>query len=146
VAPDDQLHAELERLRETLGAARCTLRQPRPDEFFPVTVEVLADGAPTIADDRSVDLRTQPVPLRLAAGERQVVQEDCRAASDDPAFHAMLERYGGMRAQVVTAVRDADGGLAGILSVHDTAGPRAWTAADLARIDAAVRFIGERLA
>ena len=94
----------------TLDVGRCTLRQPLPgDVYLPVTHEVLAGGAPVIADDTSVDLRTQPVPRRLAAGERQVVQEDCRAASDEPAFHAMLERYGGMRAQVVTGIHDGDG-------------------------------------
>ena len=64
------------------------------------------------------------MPRRLARGERQVVQEDCRAASADPAFHAMLERYGGMRAQVVTGIRDDAGELVAILSVHELRAPR----------------------
>jgi len=129
----------LEGLRTTLGAGRCTLRQARDDAFFPVTHEVRAPGAPAIADDRSVDLRTQPVPRRLARGERQVVQDDCRAASDDPAFHAMLDRYGGMRAQVVTGIRDAGGELVAILSVHELRAPRVWTQHELARIDSTAR-------
>src|SRR5689334_4287313 len=129
----------LEGLRTTLGVGRCTLRQARPDAFFPVTHEVLAPGAPPIADDTSVDLRTQPVPRRLASGERQVVQEDCRAASPDPAFHAMLERYGGMRAQVVTGIRDEAGELVAILSVHELRAPRVWTQHELGRIDSAAR-------
>jgi GAF domain-containing protein len=145
VTPDDPLLAELEALRVALGAGRCTLRQPREDDFFPVSHEVLAAGAPAIADDRSVDLRTQPVPRRLAAGERQVVQEDCRAASDEPAFHAMLRRYGGMRAQVVTAIHDDSGELAGILSVHDLTAPRRWSPEELGRIDAAAAAIRERI-
>ena len=142
----DPLQAILEELRVTLDVGRCTLRQPLPgDVYLPVTHEVLAGGAPVIADDTSVDLRTQPVPRRLAAGERQVVQEDCRAASDEPAFHAMLERYGGMRAQVVTGIHDGDGSLVGVLSVHELRAPRAWSGEELAVIDAAAEEVRKEL-
>ncbi len=73
------------------------------------------------------------------------MQEDCRAASDEPAFHAMLERYGGMRAQVVTGIHAGDGSLVGVLSVHELRAPRAWSAADLATIDAAAERIRKEL-
>lgn len=136
----------LEDLRTTLGVGRCTLRQPREGDYFPVTHEVLSPGVVEIASDRSVDLRSQPVPRRLARGERQVVQEDCAAASTDPAFHAMLARYGGMRAQVVTGIRDEAGELVAILSVHELRAPRTWTQHELARIDATARDLGAALA
>jgi GAF domain-containing protein len=71
------------------------------------------------------------------------VQEDCRADSDEPAFHRMLERYGGMRAQVVTGIRDDAGEIVAILSVHDLTAPREWSADELARIDATAQRIGE---
>jgi GAF domain-containing protein len=142
----DPVPLMLEGLRMALGVGRCTLRQARDDAYFPVTHEVRAPGAPAIADDRSVDLRNQPVPRRLARGERQVVQEDCRAASADPAFHAMLERYGGMRAQVVTGIRDDAGELVAILSVHELRAPRTWTQHELSRIDSAARELAAAIA
>ena len=56
----------------------------------------------------------------------QVVQDDCRAAYDDPAFQRMLDVYGGLAAQIVTAV-ESDGEVAAILSVHQLAAARRWT-------------------
>ena len=75
--------------------------------------------------ERTVDLRRQPVVRELALG-RQVVQDDCRAAYDDPAFHAMLDTYGGLAAQIVTPVLSGDR-LVAIVSVHQLGAPRSWT-------------------
>jgi GAF domain-containing protein len=66
---------------------------------------------------------------------RQVVQPDCRAAFDDPAFLGMLATYGGLAAQVVTPVL-AGGRLAAIVSLHQLGAPRAWTDAE---VDACTR-------
>jgi GAF domain-containing protein len=112
-------------LRET-RASRVTLRRGVSDGYaFPVTDEALAPGVGSLKDERTVDLRTQPVALEVQR-RGQVVQHDCRSAYDDPAFVQMLETYGGLAAQIVTAVV-ANGGVAAILSVHQLGSPRTWT-------------------
>jgi GAF domain-containing protein len=73
----------------------------------------------------------QPVIVKLLAERKQVVQEDCRTASDDPLFHKMLTHYGGMRAQVVTPFI-IDDQLKGVLSVHEVRDARKWTRAEKA--------------
>jgi len=119
---DDVLQA----LLGSTGASRVTLREDVPGDYaFPVTHEALAPGVGSLREERTVDLRSQPVALEVAAG-RQVVQDDCATAYDDPAFHAMRETYGGLAAQIVTPVL-ADGRVAGIVSLHQLGSPRHWT-------------------
>ena len=119
---DDVLQA----LLGSTGASRVTLREDVPGDYaFPVTHEALAPGVGSLKEERTVDLRSQPVALEVAAG-RQVVQDDCATAYDDPAFHAMRETYGGLAAQIVTPVL-ADGRVAGIVSLHQLGSPRHWT-------------------
>jgi len=116
----------LEDLLLAVGASRVTLRQDLPGEYaFPVTHEALAPGVPSLVDERTVDLHKQPVVRELMRGH-QVVQPDCRAAFDDPAFQRMLERYGGLAAQVVTPIILGDR-LAAIVSLHQLGTPRSWT-------------------
>ncbi len=92
-------------------------------------------------DERTVDLRTQPVVLELQQG-RQVVQDDCRTAYDDPAFQAMLDAYGGLAAQIVTPVLDGDR-LKAVVSLHQLGRPRTWTAEEIAAAtEAAGRVAG----
>ena len=90
-----------------------------------MTHEALAPGAGSLRDERTVDLRTQPVVRRLAQGE-QVVQDDSRAAFDDPAYQRMLDSYGGLAAQIVTPIF-LDGALAAIVSLHQLGESRRWT-------------------
>src|SRR5437868_8916530 len=97
------IDAILEELLEATGGSRVTLRQDVPGDVFPVTHEALADGTPSIRGVATPDMARQPVVLDVLAG-RQVVQEDCPAASDEPHFRQMLELYGGLRAQIVTPV------------------------------------------
>jgi GAF domain-containing protein len=139
-----EIDAILSDLLAATGASRVTLRQALPGEYaFPVTHEALAPGAGSLRAERTVDLRTQPVALEVAAG-RQVVQDDCATASDDPAFQRMREVYGGLAAQIVTPVA-RDGGVIGIVSLHQLGMPRHWTAAEIdACRDAAAR-LGEQL-
>ncbi len=112
-------------LAET-GASRVTLRRGTAGGYaFPVTDEALAPGVGSLRDERTVDLRTQPVAVEVQR-RGQVVQDDCRAAYDDPAFQRMLDVYGGLAAQIVTAV-ESDGEVAAILSVHQLAAARRWT-------------------
>jgi GAF domain-containing protein len=118
-------------LLRALGASRVTLRQDLPGEYaFPVTHEALAPGVPSLVDERTVELRKQPVVRELMRGQ-QVVQPDCRAAYDEPAFQRMLETYGGLAAQVVTPIILGDR-LAAIVSLHQLGTPRGWTDAEVA--------------
>ena len=138
-----QIDAILSDLLAETGASRVTLRQSVPGEYaFPVTHEALAPGVGSLRDERSVDLRTQPVALEVAAG-RQVVQDDCASAYDDPAFHRMREIYGGLAAQIVTpVVRD---GLVGIVSVHQLGEPRHWETTEIEACSTAASRLGELL-
>src|SRR5207249_6806580 len=121
----DEIEAILADLLGRTGASRVTLRQEGAGEYaFPVTHEALAPGVGSLKAERTIDLRTQPVALEVAAG-RQVVQDDCAAAYDDPAFHRMRETYGGLAAQIVTPVL-RDGAVTGIVSLHQLGAPRNW--------------------
>jgi GAF domain-containing protein len=132
----------LQELLATTGASRVTVRQDIPGEYaFPVTHEARVPGAPSLREERTVDLRSQPVVLELQQG-RQVVQDDCRAAFDEPAFHAMLETYGGLAAQIVTPVF-AGGRLAAIVSLHQLGDPRSWTESEIAACTRAAARVGE---
>lgn len=124
------LEAIVERLLAESGASRVTLRQDVPGKYvFPVTHEALVPGAGSLMEERTVDLRTQPVVGELERG-RQVVQNDSRAANDDPAFQQMLFTYGGLSAQIVTPIL-RDERLVAIVSVHELRGPRVWTAEEI---------------
>ncbi len=116
----------LQELLVSTGASRVTLRQDVPGDYaFPVTHEARIPSAPSLQDERTVDLSAQPVVRELQKGN-QVVQDDCRTAFDDPAFHRMLEAYGGLAAQVVTPIFKA-GRLVAIVSLHQLGAPRHWT-------------------
>jgi GAF domain-containing protein len=138
-----QIDSILSDLLAETGASRVTLRQNAPGDYaFPVTHEALAPGVGSLREERTVDLRTQPVALEVAAG-RQVVQDDCATAYDDPAFHRMREIYGGLAAQIVTPVmRD---GVVGIVSVHQLGAPRHWEAAEIEACSTAATRLGELL-
>jgi hypothetical protein len=129
-------------LRSELGVQRATVRVDVPEAVFPVRYEVLAPGVASLRDD-STDLTKQPVPRVLAEQGGQVVQEDAAAAfPDDPAFHEMRERFGGLRAQIVTGCY-REGRLVALLSVHDLRAPRRFDDAERQRCrDAAAAVAG----
>ena len=134
----------LARLLAATGASRATLRRDVPgDAPFPVVAEALAPGVGSLRGERSVHLPTQPVVLEVQRG-RQVVQDDCAAAYDDPAFQAMLATYGGLAAQIVTPVV-RDGRLEAILSLHQLGSPRRWTEAEIAAASDAAERVGRLL-
>lgn len=133
--------ALLERLLAELGVSRVTLRlDPAGDGAWPVAHEALAPGAPSIRDERTVDLRRQPVAIIALTGT-QVVQDDCTAAFADPEFERMLAAYGGLAAQVVTPVV-VEGEVRAILSVHQLGAPRSWTTEEQETASRAAREIG----
>jgi GAF domain-containing protein len=137
---DDVLQA----LLDDTGASRVTLRRDLPGDYaFPVTNEALAPGVGSLKEERTVDLRHQPVALEVAAG-RQVVQHDCAGAFDDPAFHRMRATYGGLAAQVVTPVQ-VGGRVVGIVSLHQLGQPRHWTAAEAEACRIAAERVGDLL-
>jgi len=123
----DGLQAIISGLRESVDVQRCTLRLHAGGAAFPVVHESCTPPARSLVADESVGLRGQPVVEALLAGAGQVVQPDTHAASSDPAFLRMLDLYGGMGAQIVTAVR-CDARLLGMISLHQLGGPRRWTA------------------
>lgn len=134
--------AILDRLRVALDVQRCTFRQPVQAAFaFPVTFESRAEGMRSLLGDFTIVQTGQPVIVKLLAERKQVVQEDCRVASDDPLFHKMLAHYGGMRAQVVTPFIVGDA-LKGVLSIHEVRDVRAWTVAEKALAAEAAALIG----
>lgn len=139
-----EIDAILESLLSDVGASRVTLRQDLPGDYaFPVTHEALAAGVRSLRNERTVDLRTQPVVRELAQG-RQVVQADCRAAFDEPAFHTMLAAYGGLAAQIVTPVFAGEG-LIAIVSVHQLGAPRTWVADEIDACRQAASRVAELL-
>jgi GAF domain-containing protein len=141
----DEIDAILADLLAETGASRVTLRRDLPGDYaFPVTHEALAPGVGSLREEHTVDLRTQPVALEVAAG-RQVVQDDCATALDDPAFHRMREIYGGLAAQIVTPVARDGAGVAGIVSVHQLGTPRHWTEAEVEACRKAAASLGRLL-
>ncbi len=138
-----EIDAILGELLRSTGASRVTLRQDVPGDVFPVTNEVVTDGAQPIKGVATPDMPRQPVVLEVQQG-RQVVQEDCLAASDEPHFREMLELYGGLRAQIVTPIV-RDGRLAAIVSLHQLGRTRRWTEDEIAAASETARRVGELL-
>ena len=138
-----EIEAILATLLEETGASRATLRSALTGDTFAVTHEALAPRARSLREERTVDLRTQPV-VQEVRQLRQVVQHDCRTAYDDPAFQRMLDVYGGLAAQIVTPIV-RDGRLAAILSLHQLGSPRRWTDDEVAAATRAAARIAELL-
>ena len=138
-----EIDALLHDLLASTGASRVTLREDRPDDVFPVTHEALADGAAPITGVVTPDMARQPVVQQVQQG-RQVVQDDCLASSEEPHFRAMLELYGGLRAQIVTPVMRG-GRVAAIVSLHQLGRTRQWTEEEVARARETAERVGELL-
>jgi GAF domain-containing protein len=139
-----EVESILQALLAETRTSRVTLRRGVSGDYvFPVTDEALAPGVASLKEERTVDLRTQPV-VREVQRRGQVVQPDCSSAYDDPAFRQMLETYGGLAAQIVTAVV-AEGAVAAIVSVHQLGSPRAWTEAEARACRQAAAQIAELL-
>jgi GAF domain-containing protein len=138
-----EIDAILQELLSATGASRVTLREDVPSDVFPVTHEVLADGTPAIKGVPTPDMPRQPVVLEIQQG-RQVVQDDCLAASAEPHFRAMLELYGGLRAQIVTPVVRG-GRVAAIVSLHQLGRTRRWGEDEIEAARRAAERVGELL-
>jgi GAF domain-containing protein len=139
----NEIDTILGQLLAATGASRVTLRQDVPGDVFPVTHEALAEGAQPIRGLATPDMARQPVVLDVLQG-RQVVQDDCPAASDEPHFREMLELYGGLRAQIVTPVV-REGRVAAIVSLHQLGRTREWTDEEVESGQRAADRVGELL-
>jgi GAF domain-containing protein len=134
----------LDELRTALDAQRATLRVDVPEACFPVAYESLAPGTGSLRAD-TTDMARQPVPRILAEQGGQVVQEDSAADfPDDALFHEMRERFGGMRAQIVTGCY-RDGTLLALLSIHDLRAPRHFSESERSLCRAAATVIAGEL-
>jgi hypothetical protein len=128
VTPDrpvtiDQLIREL--LAE-LAVSRVTVRLEGAGGRLPVTHEALARGANSIKDEEiTPDMRQHPIVHEVLLG-RQVVHNDCVCISREPGFLRLLEKYGGLRAQILTPVTHHSD-VIGIVSVHQLNEPRFWS-------------------
>ena len=131
-------------MRGLLGVQRVTVRVDVSEARFPVRFESCADGVSSLRAD-TIDLDKQPVPRMLAESGGQVVQDDAAAAfPGDAAFHEMRERFGGLRAQIVTGCyRDAT--LIALLSAHDLRAPRSWSDAERALCRSTASRIAEAI-
>jgi GAF domain-containing protein len=125
---DAAINAILDTVRRALGVQRCTLRQDVLAEFaFPVTHESRSEGVRSLKGDLTIVQSNQPVIEHMLATREQVVQDDtAEVFAGDAAFQAMLQHYGGMRAQIVTPFFDGDT-MRAVLSIHDLSAPRHWT-------------------
>ncbi len=140
---DAEIQAELAAVAAALNVQRATLRLPSDESVFPIAYEHCEPGTRSIRDTPRLDMSKQPVVLKMQAGASQVVEDDCNVATDDPGYHEMREMFGGMQAQIVTANRNADGEIIGLLSVHDLIAPRVWSDAETARARAAADRLDE---
>lgn len=129
-----------EALLRATAASRVTVRLERPGATLPVVAEALAEGIPSIQTPSTIDLRAAPTVIHLQETLGTLIQSDL-LATDTPPPPELIRQYGA-RAQMLAAVA-VDGSLAGIVSVHWSPGPREWTAAEVAALEAAAAQVAE---
>ncbi len=140
-----RLDAVLATLRESVGAARVTLRLDdarRRLSVADVTAEAVAPGVVSLRGQTSIDQRAAGTIHWLEAHRRVLVQDDLRGA--DPAPPRELVAIYGATAQMLGPVI-RDGQLVGWVSVHHTGGPRRWSALDVAALETAVGAVHREL-
>jgi alpha/beta hydrolase family protein/GAF domain-containing protein len=142
-------HAELEAIAAALqratGAARVTLRLDVPRaglSVADVTAEALAPGAASLRGQTSIDQRAAGSIRWLEQHRRALVQEDVTRAEAPPPPE-LVRVYGATAQMLGPVIRD--GALVGWLSVHHAGGPRRWSAADVAALEAAVGDVQREL-
>jgi maleate isomerase len=140
-----RLDAILATLRESVGAARVTLRlddERRRLSVADVTAEAVAPGVASLRGQTGIDQRAAGTIHWLDAHRRVLVQGDLRGA--DPAPPRELVAIYGATAQMLGPVI-RDGRLVGWVSVHHTGGPRRWNASDVAALETAVGAVHREL-
>lgn len=130
----DSFQAIVDELHAATAASRVTIRVETPGAVLPIVAEALAPGIPSLQGPSTIDLRAAPTVRHLAETLGTLVQDDL-LDTDTPPPPELIAQYGA-RAQMLAAV-GIDGQLAAIVSVHYSPGPRHWTPADRAALDAA---------
>ena len=136
---EGRFHAILADLMRATGAMRTTVRLDLPGLGWSVNTpcaEVLAAGARSMRGDASIDHRRARSIRWIEAHRRTLVQGDVFADPEMAPPPALIAVFG-TRAQMVAPVIGADGYLAGWVSAHFADGPRAFSEADIAAIEAA---------
>jgi GAF domain-containing protein len=133
------LEAVLSRLLASTRAMRCTVRIDHPARGLSVNVpcaEVLAPGAASMMNNSAIDHRRAP-SLRWVEKTRQILLQDDVFANPVTAPPPALVRAFGTRSQMVAPLIGADDYMFGWVSAHFAEGPRPFTPADIAAIEAA---------
>ncbi|HLI29161.1 MAG TPA: ATP-binding protein [Chloroflexota bacterium] len=143
------LRTTVEELGEALGAARCCLHLVQDGELRACAYEWTRPGVPPA---RQQDLRAMPLSRLAGREHRTIAIPDLARAPElaDPALGPQPDWEAlEVRAILVTPLLVNDR-LLGSIAVHETAGPRAWTADDIALVEgvageAAVALTNARL-
>ncbi len=141
-----RIDAILATLRSATGAARATLRIDLPERGIhvdDVAAEAVRPGVASLRGQTSIDQRAAESIRWIDAHRRPLVQHDL-SGRVEPAPPPQLMSVFGVTAQMLGPVVRGDA-LTGWISVHDDKGPRRWTDADVAALDAAVRAVQQEL-
>ena len=130
------------RLLAATAASRVTLRLEDAGGGFPVVAEACAAGVPSLRAETGIDLRAAATFIALERDREILLQEDLEHADPAPPA-ALIEKYGA-RAQMLAPVV-ADGRLLGIVSVHESAGPRPWRPQDIEALISATAAIADAI-
>jgi len=140
-AVPDSCQAQLERLLAVTRASRTTLRVQADDGMYPVVGEARGEGINTLVGSE-IDIRSAATFHALDRDRELLVQDDLSRA-DPPPPAELIELYGA-RAQMLAPL-ERDGRLVGVISVHESKGPRAWTDDDRSELLAAAEAIAAEL-
>ena len=141
-----RIDAILATLRSATGAARATLRIDLPERGIhvdDVAAEAVRPGVGSLRGQTSIDQRAAESIRWIDANRRTLVQHDL-SGRVEPAPPPQLMSVFGVTAQMLGPVVRGDA-LTGWISLHDDKGPRRWTDADVAALDAAVRAVQQEL-
>ena len=144
----DALREILESLRVDTDGGRTTVRLDHDIlELHVDTVaeESLSEGVHSIRAQNSLDQRNAAAIRWLEKHRRSFVMNDTLDPWDAEVApeKAVIETYGIRSEMVSPVIKDSD--MVGWVSVHYTKGPRDWTAAEIARIEAACDSVREIL-
>jgi GAF domain-containing protein len=136
------LTAILRELIRDTAASRATVRLDVAGMSFPVVAEVCDPSDPgicPIAGLNEIDQRKAETVQYLMTTLEPLIQDDIAAAEIAPP-PALLSQYGARAQMLSPIVRNFS--LLGYISVHQSARPRAWTAADREALRQATERVG----
>lgn len=144
----DALQAILDALRIDTDAGRTTVRLDGCGLGFhvdTVAAESLSEGVHSIRTQNALDQKNAAAVLWLVDNRRTFVMGDTLSPWDASVApeKEVVETYG-IRSEMVSPVFDGPD-LIGWVSVHYTRGPREWSEAEIARIEAACADVARLL-